>query len=225
MNRLLVVIAVLCGTVAQAQTHQVIRLGGDTLLGDQLTWHRPVMQTPYLMLDSTQILWTEVQEFGNGFLWFMNERPAEEEVYLLRRTMQCSLDLYAEVTEEEVASYPIIQMGGNIRSNEAALPFTHYTAPDGALKTANYRNLQADAGMYPVSAMALREYKWLTIAQWATFLGGIGLTSYAVSQDEFSASMVLGITLGAGSTLFAKPKRERLWQAATYYGVEAEPIE
>ena len=72
MNRLLLVMAVLCGTVSQAQTHQVIRLGGDTLLGDQLTWHHPVMQTPYLLLDSTQILWTEVQEFGNGFLWFMN---------------------------------------------------------------------------------------------------------------------------------------------------------
>lgn len=208
-----------------AQEHVVIRMNGDTLTGKVMQWHTPVMQNPYLALDTHRVAIQDIHSFGNGWLWFVNQGSTPDQFHFIRRTMECSLDLFAEVSKDEILSYPNVDVFGSMRTNEAALPFSHYMHPSGVIYKANYKNLKRDAGMFPVSELALREYKWLRIAQYTAAAVGVGMTSYAASQNDFSPTFVLGLTLTSGSFLFEKPKRERIWQAATYYGIEAEPVE
>ena len=193
-------------------------------MGQKMHWEQPVMQAPILVLDTMRVSINEIAEFGNGLHWFLNENEPGELAFL-RRTMECNLDLYMRATREDLFTYPLVPLGGAIRMNQAALPFSHYTRTDGMLREANYSNLKADAGMFAVSAQALKEYKWIRAAQWSTAIVGAGLSAYSVSQNDFSPVFVLGMTMGVSSIFFEKPKKERLWQAATYYGVDAEPID
>lgn len=222
--RLVLSFVLICISALSFGQHTVICANGDTIYSQKMHWEHPVMSAPLLVLDSVKVGIDQVAEFGNDLHWFLNEDRQGESVFL-RRTMECNLDLYMYASREDLFKYPLVSIGGNMRMNQSALPFSHYMRPDGMMREANYSNLNTDAGMFAVSAQALKEYKWLRVAQWSTALLGAGITAYSIGTNDFSPIFVLGLTMGGGSFFFEKPKKERLWQAATYYGIDAEPIE
>lgn len=200
--------------------HYVITVSGDTLSGSTMLWDAPIMEDARVLLDAEVIFLQDVQAFGDGLHWFAIQHE-EDRPYFLRRTLACSMDLYTEVPKQQAFLYPSELPELGMRTNQEALPFTHYVRPDGQWREATYEHLKADVSGFALPDKMLKDYRNMRKAQVALAAVGVGVSSYAIATDQgFSPTFALGLVMAGGSFLFEKPKRNRLWDAALYYGMD-----
>jgi len=212
---------------AQEKKYHVSLFSDSLLLGHHLVYERPILQTPYFMLDNQRIETKNVKFFSNRHGYFANLRELSggKERYALR-IKSGKVNLYEEI---DMAIYggDELQVEPNLGSSTSPLLATgesleYYVKGNNSIQKAKYKFLTIDLADNPESELQLKSFKKYRTLQLGIFGLGLATTvgSLFMNQNnraEFSPITALGIIITGSAYLMEYPKRDALLNAVDAY--------
>jgi hypothetical protein len=202
----------------------VVNLSGDTLLGQQLAYRDPILQTPYFELDTSRIEWNGVRFLRNDHGVFANVSSLHkgEERYAMR-VHSGSVSVLERV---EMDIYGDERLPERLAEGEEGLYLAkgrmdYLMTSSGELHLPNYRsmiNVFGDSPQAMEHVKRFRTYQW--IKRGLAYGGGAILAaSFLAMTGGFvmSPQLVIGMVMSGGSFFLNAPMNDSRWLAVDAY--------
>lgn len=202
----------------------VVNMKGDTLLGQQLAYRDPILQTPYFELDTSRIEWKGVHLVRNDHGVFANVSSLHkgEERYAMR-VYTGAISVLERV---EMDIYGDERLPARLAENEEGLYLAkgrmdYLMTSSGELHTPNYRSM---VNVFGDSPQAMEHVKRFRTFQWIkrglAYGGGALLAASFLSMTGgfvMSPQLVIGAVLSGGSFFLNAPMNDSRWLAVDAY--------
>ncbi len=230
LSTLLFMLCISGALIAQEKKHEITLFGDSLFQGKRLVYERPILQTPFFLLDDSRFETKRIEFFKNNHGRFANltQLSGGKERYALK-IKSGKIDLYEEI---DMAIYGADVLDVEIDPGTSTSPLLatgealeFYVKQGNPIQKAKYKNLSRDLFDNEESMKHLKLFKRYRGLQIGVLGLGLATTvgSLFLNQNnraEFSPLTALGVVITGSAYLFEYPKRDELLNSVDAYNAD-----